>query len=114
VYALNDSQAAVGSYFNGSVSFGFLWQNGKFTDINYPKARYGTLLSGINNAGVIVGNHISADRAFGFIYQKNAFANIVYSGGNYTLAGGINNNGVISGQIVMKNGDTLGFTAVCK
>ncbi|MGO9368116.1 MAG: hypothetical protein ACLP0H_10835 [Terriglobales bacterium] len=113
-FAVNDNGAIVGSAPIGLVSNGFLWQNGKFTTINYPNSRYGTALQGINNSGVIVGNHLSSDRYFGFVYENGVFKNIVYSGANYTVTGGINNNGLISGQIFYKGGKTLGYTAVCK
>jgi uncharacterized membrane protein len=112
--AVNDHNAVVGYYSIGWVNYGFLWQNGKFTDINYPKAKFGTSLYGINNSGVIVGNHISADNTYGFIYQNSTFKNIVYSGSKYATAGGINNNGVVSGLIFYTGGKTLGYTAVCK
>jgi uncharacterized membrane protein len=112
--AINDNGQVAGSYSNGTVSNGFLWQNGNFTTIDFPKAKYGTVLAGINNSGIIVGNHLSADKEFGFIYNNGTFKNIVYSGAKYTLAGGINNNGVISGEIVVSSTDVLGYTAVCK
>jgi hypothetical protein len=41
----------------------------------------------VDNSGVIVGNHLS-DKSFGFIYENGVFRNIVYSGANYTMAGG--------------------------
>jgi len=66
----------------------------------------------VNNSGVIVGNHLS-DKSFGFIYENGVFKNIVYSGANYTTAGGINNNRLISGEIFL-TGKTLGYTVVCK
>ena len=112
--AVNDNNAVVGYAASGFVDYGFLWQNGKFTPINSPKARYGTMLTGINNSGVIVGNNVFADHDTGFIYQNGVFKSIVYSGGRFTLAGGINNNGVISGQIYLNGNGTLGYTAVCK
>jgi hypothetical protein len=112
--AINDNGAVVGSYGDGLVSNGFLWQNGTFTTINYPKSKYGTALAGVNNSGVIVGNHFSADRSFGFIYENGAFKSVVYSGANYTITGGINNNGLISGQIYFTDGNTLGYTATCQ
>jgi len=110
----NDSNTVVGYYSVNWVNYGFFWQNGTFTDINYPGAKYGTALYGINNDGVIVGNHFSADNAYGFLYQNGTFKNIVYSGAKYTTAGGINNNGVVSGLIFFKGGKTLGYTATCK
>jgi hypothetical protein len=112
--AVNDNNAVVGSSASGFVNYGFLWQNGTFTSINYPKSKYGTILSGINNAGVIVGNRISADKAFGFIYENGAFKSVDYAGADYTEVGGINNNGVISGQVYLTGTNSLGFTATCK
>jgi hypothetical protein len=88
----------VGTYASSLVSNGFLWKNGTFTTINYPYAKFGTVLTAVNNSGVIVGNHLS-DKSFGFIYENGVFKNIVYSGANSTMAGGINNNGLISGEI---------------
>lgn len=111
--AISDSGAIVGSYAT-TVLNGFLWQNGTFTTINHKGAKYGTALTGVNNSGVIVGNRFSADRGFGFLYENGTFKSIVYPGANYTLAGGINNNGLISGQIYLIGGGSLGYTAVCK
>jgi hypothetical protein len=112
--AINDNGDVVGNYASGPVSYGYLWQNGKFTAINYAHSKYGTDVLGVNNSGVIVGNHLSADKAFGFIYENGVFSNIAYSGASYTVAGGINNNGLISGQIYFTGNSTLGYTAVCK
>jgi hypothetical protein len=111
--AVNDNNAVVGGSMSGTVSSGFLWQNGTFTSINYPKSKYGTQLTGINNAGVIVGNRLSADRAFAFVYENNTFKSIVYTGADFELVGGINNNGVISGQIYLTGTKSMGFTATC-
>jgi hypothetical protein len=112
--AINDNGQVVGSYASGSFSNGFSWESGKFTTINYPKSPYGTVLTGVNNSGVIVGNHISAEKDSGFIYENGVFKNIVYSGAKFTMAGGINNNGLVSGQIFITGTNTLGYTAVCK
>jgi hypothetical protein len=112
--AVNDNNAIVGSSVTGAVSSGFLWQNGNFTTINYPKSKYGTALTGINNAGTIVGNRISADNAFAFLYINGTFESIVYDGAKFETVGGINNNGVVSGQIFFTQTNTEGFTATCK
>jgi uncharacterized membrane protein len=113
--AISDNGAVVGSY-STTIYNGFLWQNGTFTTINYRGAKYGTALTGVNNSGVIVGNQLHGDRDFGFIYKNGVFKSIVYPGASFTLAGGINNNGLISGQIYVNvsGTDTLGYTAVCK
>jgi len=113
--AISDNGAVVGSY-STTIYNGFLWQNGTFTTINFRGAKYGTALTGVNNSGVIVGNQLHGDRDFAFMYQNGVFKNITYPGASFTLAGGINNNGVISGQIYMNvsGTDTLGYTAVCK
>jgi len=112
--AINDSGLVVGSYFDGTLYHGFSWKNGAYKTIDYPNARFGTVLTDVNNAGVAVGNHLSADHAFGFIYQNNTMANIVYAGAKNATAGGINKNGLISGQIYFTQTNTLGYTAVCK
>jgi hypothetical protein len=112
--AVNDNNAVVGYSASGWVDNGFLWQNGKFTSINFPKSRFGTMLTGINNSNVIVGDRVSADKAFGFLYVNGVFKSINYPGADYTLAGGINNNGLISGQVYLTGTNTLGYTATCK
>jgi len=63
---------------------------------------------------VVAGNHFSGDFGYGFIYENGAFKNVVYSGAKYTTAGGINNNGLVSGQIFFTQTDSLGYTAICK
>jgi len=112
--AINDSGLVVGSYFDGTKYHGFSWKSGAFKTIDYPNARFGTVLTDVNSTGVMVGNHLSADRAFGFIYQNNTMANIVYAAAKYTTAGGINKNGLLSGQIYFSATNTLGYTATCK
>ncbi|MFY9644365.1 MAG: hypothetical protein WAK29_04255 [Terriglobales bacterium] len=112
--AISDSGVVAGSYADGWVTHGFLWQNGTFTPVNHPNARWGSALLGVNNSGTAVGNYFAGDFAYGFVYKNGTFENIVYSGAQFTNAGGINNNGVISGQILDADGNTLGFTATCK
>jgi probable HAF family extracellular repeat protein len=112
--AINDNGVVVGSYFNSTYNHGFLWQNAQFTTIDYPRTKYGTMLTGVNNSGLIVGNRIVADANLGFIYQNGVFKTIVYTGAKFTTAGGVNNNGLISGLIDFKGGSTLGYTATCK
>ena len=112
--AINDSSVIVGSYSDGAVDHGFAWQNGSYSTIDYPKSRFGTVLTDVNNAGVIVGNHLSSDHAYGFIYKNGALSKIVYAGAKNATVGGINNNGLVSGQIYFTGNTNVGYTAVCK
>ncbi len=112
--AISDNGIVAGSYNTSLVSHGFLWQDGTFTTIDYPHAQYGSALVGVNNSGVVVGNYYKGNGAYGFIYQNGDFEVIKYSGAKYTAAGGINNNGLVSGQIVYPNFSSVGFTATCK
>lgn len=112
--AINDNGKIVGTYSSTPVSNGFVWENGTFTIVNFPNAKYGTVLTGVNNSGDIVGNHLAGDNDYGFIYENGVFKNIVYPEAKFTMAGGINNNGVISGQIYLTSTSFLGYTAVCK
>jgi hypothetical protein len=61
-----------------------------------------------------VGNRLAADNSLGFIYENGIFENVVYTGAKYTVVGGINNNGLISGQIYLTASNSVGYTAVCK
>jgi len=57
-----------------------------FTNVDYPKARFGTALVGVNDSGVVAGNRFVGDKALGFIYEDGVFKNIVYTGAKYTMA----------------------------
>lgn len=112
--AINDNGKVVGTYSNSPISNGFIWDEGSFITLNFPNARYGTVLTGVNNGGVIVGNHLTADNDHGFVYEDGVFKNIVYPGAKFTMVGGVNNNGVISGEIYLSDQSYLGYTALCK
>src|SRR5713101_3884521 len=115
LFNVNLLGASVGSFTAGpSQVKGFMLVNGTYTTIDYPHSRYGTVLTAVNNSGVIVGNHLSANRDFGFIYENGDFKSIVYPSARNTKAGGINNNGLISGQVYFTGNNTLGYTALCK
>ncbi len=112
--SINDNGLVVGYYMDATMFHGITWQNGSFHKIDFPNAQFGTILNDVNKAGVIVGDRYNQDFAFGFIYKNGAFAKIVYSGAKAASAGGINNNGVISGQLFFTAGNQPGYTAVCK
>ena len=112
--SINDNGLVVGYYMDSTMFHGITWQNGTFHKIDFPNAQFGTILNDVNKSGVIVGNRYNQDFAFGFIYKNGGFAKIVYSGAKAASAGGINNNGVISGQLFFTAGNQPGYTAVCK
>jgi probable HAF family extracellular repeat protein len=61
---INSSGAIVGNYQNSSTTtMGFVYQNGKFTDIPGPAGAKSAAAYGINDNGVIVGSLIRTPRA---------------------------------------------------
>lgn len=111
--AINDNGVVVG-YYTDSKTHGFTWKSGTFTTIDHPKSVYGTLLTDVNGSGVVVGNYLAGDHAWGFIYKNNTFYSVVYAGAKSASVGGINNNGVIAGQLFYTLRNVPGYTAVCK
>ena len=111
--AISDTGLVVG-YYTDTKTHGFTWKGGKFTTIDHPKSKYGTLLTDVNTAGVIVGSYLSGDHAWGFIYKNNTFYSVTYAGAKSASVGGINNNGVIAGQLFYTLSNQPGYTAVCK
>jgi uncharacterized membrane protein len=112
--SINDGGLIVGYYMDATMFHGLTWQSGTFRRVDFPNAKYGTVLNDVNKSGVIVGNRYNSDFAFGFIYQNGSFAKIVYSGAKAAAVGGININGVISGQLFFTASNQPGYTAVCK
>jgi hypothetical protein len=111
VLGINDNSDIVGTYQTpGTLNFhGFLRHNGVFTKINYPSAKIGTMAFGINNSGTIVGTF---DNEQGFVYQSGAYRTLnapqLSGEPHQTQLNGINNSGVIVGQ-VFTNGIWRGF-----
>lgn len=112
-YAISDTGTVVG-YFIDSKTHGFIWKGGTFTVVDNPRSVHGTVLTDVNTSGVVVGNRLSGDNAWGFIYKGNTFYRVVYAGAKSASVGGINNNGVITGQLFYTLKNQPGYTAVCK
>jgi hypothetical protein len=113
---INDSGVIAGSYSTTGYVKGFIFQNGKYTDVVYPdSSQQGTQLWAINNHGVAVGTYIITNSAgsrqsFGFIFDKGKYTKLDVSGSNNTLPNGINDSGEVVGGYTKPNGDSYGFT----
>src|SRR5258708_979543 len=99
--AINNAGEVVGYYFAGGVGFqGFLWNGGSFVPVPPPVGSGPFFFNGINNAGQIVGNTSSS----GFLFAAGSYSFI--NKGNFTIASGINDAGVITGSLQDNNNVT--------
>jgi uncharacterized membrane protein len=94
---LNGSIAIVGNYgnFDGVIT-GFLYKNGKFTDIPGPAGATASYAYGINDSGEIVGAYLdSGGVTHGFFLKGKTYTTLDVPGGSWTEATGINNKGSV-------------------
>jgi len=106
-YGINDSQVAVGQYFDsGNLSHGFMWAAGVATEIAFPGATQ-TGCQGINNSGEITGYYIDAsDVGHGFTYKAGVFAT-----SDLPVIEGVNANGAYVGNYYAPPGVSYGYLA---
>jgi uncharacterized membrane protein len=93
--SLNGAIAVVGYYgkFDGVIT-GFLYKNGKFTDIPGPAGATASYAYGINDNGDIVGSYVdSAGATHGFLLKGKTYTTLDVPSANWTIATGINNKG---------------------
>lgn len=132
IYEVNSSGKAVGNYFesiNGvSISHGFIYQNGKYLNLDHPLASTtavltvpakgnfasfsssGTIITGINDAGHIVGNYIDQNaKGRGYLYADNKFTTIDGPLGSGANISDINDAGQIIGSYQDTSGKNRGF-----
>jgi len=98
--AINNAGAIVGSYnINLTGPHGFLYQNGVYTNIDYPGAGV-TSPTAINNSGVVGGITADATGSHGFLYGGGKFE-AIHDPASQTDTGmtGVNDKGVIVGII---------------
>ena len=123
--AVNNSRVIVGGYDTPSNSniYGFIDNNGVFNTLNLggPNCPSGfcTLASGVNNAGDVVGQYTNASGGTsGFVYYPGGATTTLdvpasalpsSATGINTSAWGINNNGLVVGQVMFSSPST-GFT----
>lgn len=105
-FAINNKGQVVGISETAAGSRAFLWQNGAMTDLGVlsPSHDY-SIPHDINDAGDVVGQ--SVDRAF--LYRGGTMIDIGTLGGDYGIAGGINNAREIVGISSDSNGVTHAF-----
>jgi uncharacterized membrane protein len=102
---LNSKGAIVGGYYTAGSVFGFLYQNGKFTDIG-P----GGVVSeawGINDKGEVAGFMTdSSNVVHGYVWDGKLYIILDYPGANgFTAAWGINNAGLVTLQWIDSSGN---------
>lgn len=91
------------------LDIAFMYANGKFTPINFPKSN-GTQATGINDKGEIVGLYLdSTNTSHGFSKIGTKYTSIDVKGGTNTVAWAVNNNGQITVYATNSSGDFVSF-----
>jgi uncharacterized membrane protein len=108
--ALNGPIAVVGTYLSSSTggSMGFLYKNGKFTDIPGPAGSRGSTANAINDLGDIVGAYFdSAAVQHAYVLKGKKYTKLDPPGSSTPSGNGINNNG----DVVIVGGASPTFSA---
>jgi len=93
---INSGGAIVGNYQNSkTTTMGFVYQDGKFTDVPGPAGAKSSAASGINDQGVIVGSYQDSKGLHGFRLTRGTYKTLNVPGATATVATGINNKGYI-------------------
>lgn len=119
-FGINDSGVIVGQYVNGSVTPGFVYQNGSFVTVNPTTNAMVTNVQSVNNSGIAAGFY-STDgmHQHGFLYNVATKQTTLLpdpstartqAGGLFlTQFLGINDKGVAVGYYQTNNGSQFGF-----
>jgi hypothetical protein len=113
--AINDSGTIVGTIGVTPVTQGFIYQNGSWAKLDYPKADATTLV-GISNAGVIIGNanFFATSTGTPFLYENGVFKKISPPNTNGSYVAGMSlRSGLIVGVAHPNSGGQQGFVAKC-
>jgi hypothetical protein len=96
-YGINNSNAVVGWYLDSNgLPASFVYANGTFTPIAYPKAAY-TEANGINDNGWVVGLYFDTKGVqHGFSWNTTKYTAITVKGAFATTAWAINNSNTIT------------------
>jgi probable HAF family extracellular repeat protein len=111
---INKSGAIVGDYYDSSdVQHGFLYQQGKFSNIDYPGNGGETVAYGINATGEVVGYYFLNDVIHGFLLNASGvYYSFDFPSADGTYPGGINDAGSIAGTFFDSVGGIHGFTDI--
>jgi len=111
IYAtgLNNSGQVTGYYYEGGITYGFVYSSGDFTTLYGPFA-FATYAFGINNNGEVTGYYADSKWGYhGFVYSGSDFNTLDVLYAYYTSAFGINNNGDVTGYYADSNWGWHGF-----
>jgi len=102
-YSVNDAGFATGQAFEGSAAVAWIWDPSKrsYSFFVVPgAARYSTSPSGINNKNQVAGYYADASGNYhGFIKEYGTYTRVNVPKAPDTYPDGINNGGIIQGQI---------------
>jgi hypothetical protein len=112
-FDINDAGVIVGVFrLPGGSNSGFLFRNGKFTELPLPDpdAAFETA-RGMNNRGDVVGFFaLNADGSeHGFLFSRETMSRLDFPGASLTDAWGINNRDNVVGSFVDGSGITHGW-----
>ncbi len=111
-YGINDAGVAVGDALSASASVAWSWDPAKrsYSFFSVPGSDESTTSpSGLNDQGQIVGFFSDAAGVHGFIKEHGTYTTIDAPGASYTFLNGINNRGVMQGQIYRSASTVHGF-----
>jgi hypothetical protein len=115
-YGINDDGVAVGNAFTSSgSSVAWIWDpvTASYSFFAVPGAAlYSTSPSGLNDKGQIAGYFADANGVYhGFLKEYGTYTTIDFPGAPYTFLDGLNNSGVVQGQIYDAASAAEGFVA---
>jgi hypothetical protein len=113
--AISDTGVIVGYFFmdRTTAARAFIYKNGIFTAYDYPATGAATTFNDINANGEIAGRNLTSGES-GFIFKDGVFRTVVAPSGPNLRAVGINDYGVITGELFNSARYGQGYTATCK
>jgi uncharacterized membrane protein len=100
----------VGYYLDSAgYAHGFLWNNGVFSDIDYPRAKW-TYAFGINDSGLIAGTYSMAATGpnHGFLFDGKTYTTVDVPNGFGTGLWKVKNNSHVVGVVLDSDGELHG------